>query len=101
MWIAEAVTAARASAAEAPAATRSRSAAPSAGSVTFWLQAAPIRARARAQREATAGLDDITIAPTMPDRAQQPTRERVMAAPRPRSPRPATPAAPTPGRRGR
>ena len=79
-----AVTAASASGADAPAAMRSSRAAPSAGSVMFWLQAAPTRARAQAQRAATAGLDDITIAPSMPVRAQQPTSERVTAAPRSR-----------------
>ena len=72
MCTAAAVIAARASGADAPAAIRSSSASPSAGSVTFWEQAAPTRARALAQRAATAGLDDMTIAPSMPVRAQQP-----------------------------
>jgi hypothetical protein len=51
---------------------------PSAGSVMFWLTAAPTPARARMQRDATAGEDDATAAPKRPLRGQRAMIENVM-----------------------
>jgi hypothetical protein len=45
----------------------------------FWVQAAPIPARAQAQRAATAGDDDEIATPNWPVQAQRPAMERVMA----------------------
>ncbi|MNI72346.1 hypothetical protein D3C73_1282820 [compost metagenome] len=44
----------------------------------FWLTAAPTPARARMQREATAGDDDETAAPNWPEAGQRAMIEKVM-----------------------
>jgi hypothetical protein len=69
------------SAANWPAAIRSRRAGPSRGSVTFWVQAAPTPARVWAQRAATAGLDEEIAIPNEPVSAHRAAIEKVMPPP--------------------